>query len=313
MDPITALALTETVQGVSNTVRSLTQEEAPKTTEGAEGFDAVLRNMLQPDQANSINEEELFAALISERLGKHAGAEAAAAYEQALGERKAALTRADGYINVEQAANEALQGLVTEGIITEDTAAKVKKESFTAAQLDDNKTALYDGRGGASDPTIAVMNMEAALIQAQQIIESIESGETEAEEPATDGSDTASLTDSSSSGEGEEISASATGDVDGAGGFLLKPESEHHKKMVILLPAALAQEVQEVLLKDENGQTIERGVSSGYANPDQNGEREHIRFTKAGSDYPANITVEVKLADGTIREYFIPDPAQRND
>lgn len=301
MDPITALALSETVQGVSSAVRSLTED---KPAEGNSGFDTVLRGMLQPDEANSINEEELFSALIAQRLGVHAGEEAAQAYQKKLEERKSALTRADGYIPVEDAANEALGSLVADGTITADIGSQVKNESFTAAQLDDNKNELFDGRGSTNDPTIAVMSMEAALIQAQQIIEKIDSGE----EPVIDDTET-NPADSTGS---EEITANGNA-VDGAGGFLLKPEAEHTSKMVVLLPAALAEQVIELVLKDENGEVIERGVSSGYANPDQNGEREHFRFTKSGSEYPKNITIEVTLADGSVKEYNIPDPASRND
>ena len=305
MDPITALALSETIQGVSTAVRSLTEDKPPTETSG---FDTVLRGMLEPDEANSINEEELFSALISQRLGVHAGEEAAQAYQKKLEERKAALTRADGYIPVEDAANQALGSLVTDGTITADIGAQVKNESFTAAQLDDNKNELFDGRGSANDPTIAVMSMEAALIMAQQAIERIESGE----EPVINTTENNSATASEDSTGSEKIIADGN-TIDGAGGFLLKPAAEHTNKMVILLPAAMAEQVMELVLKDEDGKVIERGVSSGYANPDQNGEREHFRFTKAGSEYPKNITIEVTLADGSVKEYSIADPGSRND
>lgn len=308
MDPITAAALSQTVKGVTGAVSALTKDV---TKEAAEGFDAVMRSMLSPDEANSVNEEELFAALIGQRLEAHAGPEASSAFQKALEEKKAANTRADGYVNVEQAANEALASLVTAGTVSDSVAATVKKESFAAAQLDDNKTALFDGRGGANDPTIAVMNMEAALIQAQQIIEKIESGETDLEDVPAAGEE-GDATGSVGASGGDVITPTGN-EVDGAGGFVFKPESDHGKQLVVLLPAQMAGDVVDVLLKDENGQEIERGVSSGFANPDTVGDREHFRFTKAGAAYPQNISVEVTLADGSVKEYQIPDPSQRWD
>jgi hypothetical protein len=97
--------------------------------------------------------------------------------------------------------------------------------------------------------------------------------------------------------------------IDGTDGFLFKPESDGEGKLVVLLPANLAYSVESLILKDEDGNEIERGEPSGYAN----GGREHFRFDKAGDEYPDNLTVEITLSDGTTKEYVIPDPSQRYD
>lgn len=307
MDPITALALGGAVKGVTDSVSAITKDIQGVA---ADSFDSIMRSILPDSSATSVNEEELFAALIGQRLGAYAGADAQSAYQSLLAEKQSTLARADGYIPVEDAANEALSTLVANGSVSAEIANKVKNESFIAAQLDDNTQALYDGRGGANDPTIAVMNMEAALIQAQQVIQQLESGELESED-ATIAEDTDS-TNEDFAGD-ETITPNGT-EVDGAkSGFVFKPESDHGKDLVILLPSQMAETVQQVVLKDEDGNTLESGVSSGYANADSYGEREHFRFSKPGSAYPKNIRVEVTLIDGSIKEYEIPDPAQRYD
>ena len=98
-------------------------------------------------------------------------------------------------------------------------------------------------------------------------------------------------------------------EVDGDEGFVFKPHSDHEGKLVILLPAELANQVASVLLEDENGNVVEHGSSSGHAN----GGREHFRFTKPGEDYPQNLTVRITENNQATHTYFIPDPAQRYD
>lgn len=310
MDPITGLVAAKAIQEVTNTV-----EQVSEPQQGSQGgdFDAMLKSMLSPDAANNINEEELFAALIHERVATLKGEEAAAEYQKAFESSKQANTRADGYVNVEQAANDALSGLVGQGLLTEEEAGKVRSDSFAAAQLDDKHDVLYDGRGSGDDPTIAVMEMEAALLQARTTLQQLESGEivSELTDPSTETTD-ASGTESSLGTEGNEMISPEGTTIDGEGGFLFKPESDRGE-LVVLLPSGLADQVMSVVLRDAEGNEIEQGVSSGYANPDVGGEREHFRFSQPGSEYPENVTVAVTLADGSVKEYSIPNPSERYD
>ena len=43
------------------------------------------------------------------------------------------------------------------------------------------------------------------------------------------------------------------------------------------------------------------------------GIQEKFAFTKPGSQYGSNVTVQALLADGTSREWSISDPSQRYD
>jgi hypothetical protein len=299
MDPLAALALSQSVRGIADTVRNLGGQESGKekktenkTEQTGGDFESFLKGIMSPDSANNTNEEDLFAAMIQERLKAHVGDDAAEAYATKLSEMKAKNTRSDGYVFVEKSAEEALSALKSEGLITAEQATKVKN---------DNKEQLFDGRGGPNDPTIAVMSMEAALIQARSMIEKIENGEVTAES----GSDL--KVTSGGSIASENIPNGTT--FDGAEGFLFKPISENDKKLVVLLPAILTGDISKVLLKDKDGNEVESGRMTSVAN----GGREHFRFNKPGADYPKDLTVEVTMKDGSIKTYKIPDPSQRYD
>lgn len=319
MDPITGLvasqAASQAIQGVSTALQADTPAVSKVKTDSK--FDSVLRSMLTPDSANSINEEELFAALLHERIVTTKGDEAGSAFKEALDKRKAEFTRHDGVVSVEDAANAAMKDMVTEGVVSEEEAGTISKTAFQAAQLDDNKSALFDGRGSANDPTIAVMDMEAALLRARTVIEEGVIEGDESETPSTglvpESGDTDTESDSSGSNLTSDITKPFGNVMDGEqSGFLFKPESDHGP-LVVLLPHSLADEVAKVVLKDSEGNVIEEGESSGYANPDSEGDREHFRFDKPGGDYGSNITVEVTLNNGATRTYEIPDPSQRYD
>jgi hypothetical protein len=62
-----------------------------------------------------------------------------------------------------------------------------------------------------------------------------------------------------------------------------------------------------VVIKDSEGNVIERGRYSGRAN----GDRGHYRFKKKGGEYGENIIVEVALEDGTTIRQNIANPSRR--
>ncbi|TNE45686.1 MAG: hypothetical protein EP343_25865 [Deltaproteobacteria bacterium] len=96
---------------------------------------------------------------------------------------------------------------------------------------------------------------------------------------------------------------------DGPGGFLFKPQSENGGKLVVLTSEKESNNVQGVTLKDGNGNVLEQGRSSGFAN----GGREHFRFNKAGGAYPNNLVVEIAYKDGRKESRRIPNPGKRYD
>ncbi|MCB0352975.1 MAG: hypothetical protein KDD64_05595 [Bdellovibrionales bacterium] len=314
MDPISTLLAGKTIQGVTrgllralesdseqvSEITDSTDSAGQSTSESSSSgdFDVYLRGLLHPGADNQVSEEALYAALLQERIQSLKGEEGGSEFQAKLAERKAELTRADGYVAVEDAANQAMMDLVEAGVLTEEEASTVKAQSFRAAQLDDNLSALYDGRGGPGDPTIAVADMESALVTARSLIQQLEDG-------------TLELTDEdlqAASGDGETITPSGTS-VDGNEGFVFKPESDSDGRLVVILPADLTNQISDVLLKDEDDTILERGRMSGVAN----GGREHFRFEQAGGDYPENLTVEVRMTNGEILSYEIPNPSERYD
>lgn len=97
--------------------------------------------------------------------------------------------------------------------------------------------------------------------------------------------------------------------VDGPNGFLWKPVSDSNGKLAVLLPKGMTGDIASVVLKDANGQVIEKGRMTGVGN----GDREHFRFSRPGADYPEGVTVEVQLKDGSVKTYTIDNPGQRYD
>ena len=60
-----------------------------------------MKALIAPDSANQVNEEELFAGLIYERIKSSKGEEVAKQYTEALETEKAARQKPDGYIPYE--------------------------------------------------------------------------------------------------------------------------------------------------------------------------------------------------------------------
>ncbi len=97
--------------------------------------------------------------------------------------------------------------------------------------------------------------------------------------------------------------------VDGENGFLFKPRSDSDGKAVVLMPEKLTGRIEHVVLKSPDGQVIEKGRFSGVAN----GDRAHFRFSRPGGAYPPGTIVEVRLDDGSTRQWKLTNPALRHD
>lgn len=87
-------------------------------------------------------------------------------------------------------------------------------------------------------------------------------------------------------------------------GFLYKPESDVGG-LVILLPSKYRN--SQVVIKSPDGEVIEAGRSTGYAN----GDREHFRFNQTGGSYPSGSVVEVTTSDGSTMRYLVEDTSMR--
>ncbi|MBX7138266.1 MAG: hypothetical protein K1X83_09805 [Oligoflexia bacterium] len=164
------------VKGSKNEGASQTSSTtAPKAQSGSD-FESILKSYLVPNAENMVSEEELFASLVGERISNLKGADTAAQFSELLAVNKEQM-RVGSYIPHEAAAKATLQQLRDAGEISSEEANQIYSEAFGAAQLDDNPEALWDGLGSASDPTMAVAQLETALIGAQQKIAAYTSGQ----------------------------------------------------------------------------------------------------------------------------------------
>jgi len=252
-------------------------------------------------------------------------------------ERNDAFTKLKGYPCAEQAANEALDALIATGTLNREEATAIRSEAFAAAQLDSNLAALYDSRGGGKDPTIAVATMEEALLKARIMIEKFDNGEQEAflftgpyntgaqdvagiekieeEEEEEEEEETSEKVEESKEGE-EKIAEKSEFDKlassakpHNASFFVFNPESRLDGKLAITLPVKLSARTEALLLKDREGNELERGRPS--EEPLLTDGRKRFRFEKAGNEYPKELIVEIHLNNGKVRQYEIEDSSKR--
>lgn len=261
------------------------------TSSDSTSFEAMLSSLLSADDSGQVNEEQLYASLIQERLYTKKGEETASSYQQLLTTAQQELQWENGYTPVEQAATQALQGLVDQGVLTESEAESINAQAFKAAQLDDNSGYLYDSLGS----TMAVSLLDLAIQSAQEAIDLYDSGTEDAGSLAL-GNTTATTSTSSQ-----------TGTFNGGDGFLYKPVSESNGNLAILLPSSYEGSVESLDLIDANGEIVETGDSYGTYDDG----RPLFRFNEPGSSYPDGITVSLNLTDGTTKEYYIPDSSDR--
>ncbi|MEN8189590.1 MAG: hypothetical protein ABFS19_07070 [Thermodesulfobacteriota bacterium] len=279
--------------------------ESRDSQTGGTPFESILSSLLPEDKQSQVNEEQLFSALIAERLTTQVGENAAKDYRHYLEERIAEMTRSDGYVPVEDASRAALKDLVDNDVVSNREAEEIHAQAFQAAQLDSNAEAIFDGMGS----TVAVAMVEMALQSSTSVLAKIDSGELDA--------GTLSLNyryDGGVNGAGGTTTAQQVGGTGtptagfvGGNGFLFKPVSENDHKLVILLPSAMSGNVDNVSLVDGSGRIIEAG--DFYRDYDDG--RPIFRFDRPGAAYPGNIVVNVAMRDGSVKDYNIADPSQR--
>ena len=308
-----------TEQGASSSTTS------PSTAAPESDFEKLLKGLVKVNQENKVSEEALFAGIVRERVAKLKGEDVANEYDTLLDKAKIAATRGD-FVAMEEAAKNALKEMRTQSKLSAEEADQIYSESFAASQLDGNTEALFDDRGGVGDNSIAVDTMEAALLSARTVVEKFDSKEQQAAKRSLDeaaagkgspgsSSAIASLLGASTS---KSADASAVADstspqgttVDGPNGFLFKPIAESNGNLAILAPEALKGLVDSIVLKDLAGNEVDQGNSTGYGDA---GTREKFSFSKPGGSYPKDLTVEIRMQDGSVKTYTIPDPSKRYD
>lgn len=321
MEAVSNTEKNQQTQQITPTESTTPKTEGSEEKKGESSFDSVLKSILRPDQANQVSEEALFASIVQERIASLKGDEVGTSFSAMIDKHKSALAKPDGYIPLEDAAKGALKELRSGGKITAEEADKIYSQAFAAAQLDSNTEALFDDRGGGSDTTVAVSAVDAAIVGSKALVEKFDAG---SEQVTMRSLDEASNSKGAAGGVvvsgGVTVTGGTTGSgevttpqgttVDGADNFLYKPVSNNEGTLAVLLPAAFKNMVTGVVLKDQAGQILDEGHSTGFGDT---GEREKFAFGKPGGDYPDNLTVEVQFADGTTQGYLIPDSSQRYD
>jgi len=295
----------EAVYGINKILSNLPVSglvKAAAETKGDQGdFNSTLKALLAPDKGNKVSEEELFAALMQERIKKTKGESALTEFKTIFDSAKKRLQKPGGFVPVEDAAKAALKEFRDAQKISKEEADKIYSEAFAGAQLDQNKDALYDNRGGPNDPTMAVAEMEQALLLSGALIGKLDSGAEKVTARSLDElSNAAAVHGSGSSHSSEAVSGT---------GFLFKPVSDSDGRLAVLMPPRLAGLVQSVSLVGPNGEVIETGRYAGNGN----GGRDHYRFTRAGGQYADGLIVQATLATGELVRYTIRETSQRTE
>lgn len=130
------------------------------------GLVSLLNSLTGSIDPASVNEEQLFAGIVYDRIAAAKGEAVANEYNTLLDAKMAEHTRADGFVFVEDAARAALQEMEGSGKLTTAEAETIHAQAFQAAQLDDNTAALYDSRGDtmAVAPTATAMEKVLAML-----------------------------------------------------------------------------------------------------------------------------------------------------
>lgn len=308
-------------QGFQDILGQTTTEEATAaspvvTTDAADGTDTsklapYLYELLGNANPASVNEEQLFAGIVHERLLAAKGEDAANAYDAALEKQMATHGRADGYVFMEDAARAALRDLEQQGILTLEEAETVHAQAFQASQLDSNKNALYDSYGTTQSVAATESAMESALAtllkfdsgelesgrMSLSFTQGQQAGSSVAGAAATAGTADALHTDGSIVG-----STVLTGTQADISGIRWNPVSKGVGKLAVVLPSAL-QDVGQVYVTDSQGNIAEKGF---LASEDKG--RHVFRFNGKGGSYPSPSILHVEMGDGKLYQFEINSP-----
>ncbi|HMO16879.1 MAG TPA: hypothetical protein PKA63_01255 [Oligoflexia bacterium] len=310
-----ALQALESLMDTKNTNDN--KELGAENSGSASGGDFMdfMRSALGQVGKGQISEEELFALLLEQRVGEISD-EAKQHFIEAKNGFINSLRRGDGYVNIEEAAIQALRSTVQGGLVDETEGERIYSEAFRGAQLDDNHEELWDDRGSGSDPTIAVASIEEALSKLEMFINALNSGELEVPTRPLSSGSTGGV---HSGGAPGSFAGGAPGEIqsqsmDGSGGFLWKPVSESDSKLVVLLPEALRGAVSRVEIHASLPPSDITKLGEGrFAGDTMNGNRPHFRFDKPGSGYGNDVHVVAYKDDGSMLTWNIKDGSQRHD
>lgn len=114
---------------------------------------------------DNVSEEELFVAVLKEKMQGTQGEFASRQFNRILS-NNIENAKKSGKVSYEEVGNASVKALIDAQLISKEDARALKREAFNAAQLDDNKSLLYDGKGSGIDPTISVAPVRKAVFLA---------------------------------------------------------------------------------------------------------------------------------------------------
>lgn len=135
----------------------------PAAQESPSGLEAYLAKLTGTSKPAMVNEEQLFASILHNRIASTKGEGLARQFDTMLTTKLVEHTRADGVVFVEDAARAVLREMAGSGLLTMAEAETIHGQAFQAAQLDDDTTALYDSLGATSSTAVTATAIEKAL------------------------------------------------------------------------------------------------------------------------------------------------------
>ena len=311
-------ASVSTKDSTSDTSNTEVKDTSAVSADGGD-FAAYLSKTLGKSGQEPVNEEELFSALISERLNE-IDQEASLFYDQKVKELSGTMSRSDGYVPIEDVAKAALRETVAAGNVTTEQAEKLHAEAFAGAQLDDNAMNLYDGRGDTS----ATGSMEEAMFKVQAVLDQVAAGTLVLDPRPLDVMSNIGTTPGTEMSGGlggleGELGRELAG-AEGAEGLEAESEEGSEKQvrftwkheasdgnLAILLPTKLNGQIAGVSLYDKEGNLLEKGDYSK-----QTGDsRAVFRFNDAGGEYGKDVDAVVYLDNGQTLTYHVNNGGER--
>lgn len=314
----------EAEQGFQDILGQTTNEEATAappvvSNAAADGTDKsklapYLYELLGNANPVNVNEEQLFAGIVHERLVAAKGQDAANAYDAALEKQMGTQGRADGYVFMEEAARAALRDLEQQGILTLEEAETIHAQAFQAAQLDSNRNALYDSRGS----TQSVSSTETAMESALATLLKFDNGELESGRMSLSfkqGQQAGTSVAGTTATAGSTGSMQADGTIDGGTilsgtraedvtGIRWNPDSKGVGTLAIVLPSKL-QDVDRLYVTDTQGNVAEEGRHTS-----EDKGRLVYRFDQKGGSYPSPSILHVQMGDGKVYQFEIDSPGK---
>jgi hypothetical protein len=127
-------------------------------------FFSFMKQALGETEEGKVSEEELYAAFIEQQL-QLKSKEAADAYKTAEAYSISQHQLDDGYVCLEQVANEALGKVVKQGKISAAEAAVINGQAYEAVQLDYFTQSLHDAQAGTVHPGSPTASLDESLTE----------------------------------------------------------------------------------------------------------------------------------------------------